>query len=311
MGRIPSSTVLLAAILLAACRTAPDPCTGHVDPHPRLLVMSAFGTELAELLAEAELIGSRTIAGREFHVGLLAGSDVVLVSSGISMVNAAMTAQAALDHFEITGILFSGIAGGVNPSLHIGDVAVPARWGQYQEQRFARKTEEGWDPGPRSPEFGHFGMMFPQAVEVPAPEGSAERTDRRFWFDANPAMLSTAERVAGRVSLTPCTPEGRCLDHQPEMVFGGNGVSGTTFVDNAEYRVWVWATFEADVLDKETAAVAHVAYANRVPFIGFRSLSDLAGRQAGQNEIGTFRQLAASNSTALVVAFLQEWTSRP
>ena len=38
----------------------------------------------------------------------------------------------------------------------------------------------------------------------------------------------------------------------------------------------------------ESAAVAHVAYANRVPFIAFRSLSDLAGGGSGhENEMGT------------------------
>lgn len=55
----------------------------------------------------------------------------------------------------------------------------------------------------------------------------------------------------------------------------------------------------------ESAAVAHVAYINRTPFIAFRSLSDLAGGGKGENEMGTFFQLAADNSAAVVVAFLK------
>jgi adenosylhomocysteine nucleosidase len=54
----------------------------------------------------------------------------------------------------------------------------------------------------------------------------------------------------------------------------------------------------------ESAAVAHVAYANQTPFIAFRSLSDLAGGGAGENEMGTFFQLAADNSATVVRAFL-------
>jgi adenosylhomocysteine nucleosidase len=50
--------------------------------------------------------------------------------------------------------------------------------------------------------------------------------------------------------------------------------------------------------------VAHVAYANQTPFIAFRSLSDLAGGGAGENEMGTFFQLAADNSATVVRAFL-------
>ncbi len=55
----------------------------------------------------------------------------------------------------------------------------------------------------------------------------------------------------------------------------------------------------------ETAAVATVAYANDVPFIGFRSLSDLAGGGPGENEMETFMTLAAENAAALLVAFVE------
>lgn len=54
----------------------------------------------------------------------------------------------------------------------------------------------------------------------------------------------------------------------------------------------------------ESAAVAHVAYANDVPFIAVRSLSDLARGGAGQNEITVFMSLASSNSAQVVEAFL-------
>ena len=51
-----------------------------------------------------------------------------------------------------------------------------------------------------------------------------------------------------------------------------------------------------------------VAYANGVPFIAFRSLSDLAGGDQGANEIRTFFQLASDNSAAVVQRFLALWT---
>jgi adenosylhomocysteine nucleosidase len=88
------------------------------------------------------------------------------------------------------------------------------------------------------------------------------------------------------------------------VVVGGRGVSGPTFVDNAPYRQWVWQTFHADALDMETAAVAAVAYVNRVPFIAFRSLSDLAGGGA-KNEVAAFFGLAAANSAAVVLGYLR------
>ena len=57
----------------------------------------------------------------------------------------------------------------------------------------------------------------------------------------------------------------------------------------------------------ETAAVAQVAALNRVPFLGFRSLSDLAGGGPGANEMRTFGRLAADNSAAVLRAFLRQW----
>jgi adenosylhomocysteine nucleosidase len=55
----------------------------------------------------------------------------------------------------------------------------------------------------------------------------------------------------------------------------------------------------------ESAAVAHVATTNGVPFLAFRSLSDLAGGGAGENEMQTFENLASENSVAVLRAFLK------
>jgi adenosylhomocysteine nucleosidase len=82
-------------------------------------------------------------------------------------------------------------------------------------------------------------------------------------------------------------------------------VSGQSFVDNAAFRDWAHRTFDARVLDMESAAVAQVAYVNATPFIAFRSLSDLAGGDPGQNQARVFFQLASDNSAAVVRAFLR------
>ena len=116
-------------------------------------------------------------------------------------------------------------------------------------------------------------MIFPTDVGVRSAKGGIET---RFWFEADPGMLAAAARI-GAVELKRCTAEQACLTHAPRLVVGGNGVSGQTFVDNAGFRQYVFETFKAQVLDMESAAVAMVAYANGVPFIAFRSLSDLAG----------------------------------
>lgn len=300
------SRAVVAAVFcasLSACGTLrPVP---PVDATPRLAIISAFDAELERLRAATDVRDIRVINGRRHYLGRLAGHDVVLLLSGYSMVNAAMTTQALLDRFRVRGIVFSGIAGGVNPGLQVGDVTVPARWANYQEQAFARETAGGWDPGRFGGDFPNFGMMFPRAASVAAPGGEPDTLERRFWFPADDASLATARLAARAVRLSRCTPEGECLDHEPRVVIGGNGVSGPTFVDNAAYRSWAWETFRADALDMETAAVALVAYVNRIPYIAFRSLSDLAGGGPGANEGTAFGRLAADNSAAVVIEYLK------
>ncbi len=273
---------------------------------PRVAIMSAVPLELDQLRSATNVESTEVILGRAHHVGLLRGVDVVLLLSGRGMTNAAMIAQALIDHFSISAIIFSGVAGGVNPGLSIGDVTVPAFWGQYQEHLLARQTPDGWDVGGRPVQFGNYGMMFPRSQRVTRQGGEPEVEETRFWFPADPAMLEMATRIAADVQLDRCDGDGDCLQTAPRVVVGGNGVSGAAFVENAEYRQWVWETFQADALDMESAAVAHVAHVNRVPFLAFRSLSDLAGGNDVSN-LEVFQELAAGNAAKTLLAFLDRW----
>lgn len=294
---------VVCSMVLAGC-AAPS---ASLDATPRIAVISAFEPELALLLAKVEQPRKSSVNGVEFTTGVLQGKPVVLFLSGVSMTNAAMNTQLALDRFKISHLVFSGIAGGVNPQLHIGDVVVAQRWGQYLEVLMARETAPGRYEVPdrmKDAVLPNFGMMHPRPVEVRSAAHPA--LVKQFWFDADPALLEVAHRI-GDVALETCDAERNCLGHQPRLVLGGTGVSGQAFVDNAAFREYTYKTFQANVLDMETAAVAMVAYSNGVPFIAFRSLSDLAGGGQGENEIGTFFRIAADNSARVLLAFLAAW----
>jgi adenosylhomocysteine nucleosidase len=293
-------TFALFGVVLAACapRAAPAPVE-------RIAVISAFEPELVVLSQKVADRKEETINGVTFVTGKLGGKDVVLFLSGVSMVNAAMTTQMALDHFPISRIVVSGVAGGVDPSLDVGDVIVADRWGQYLESVMARKTAKGFEVGPglimEGEGFPSHGMIHTRIVEAPRAGGPPLR---KFWFEADGDMLAIARNVSGSVTLKDCVGD-QCLRHKPKIVVGGSGVSGSAFVDNAELREWAYRTFDAHVLDMESAAIAHVAYTNEKPFIAFRSLSDLAGGDPGENQWTTFVQLASDNSAAVVMAFLE------
>ncbi|WP_228778459.1 MULTISPECIES: 5'-methylthioadenosine/S-adenosylhomocysteine nucleosidase [unclassified Polaromonas] len=278
----------------------------RLDETPRIAVMSAFEPELTLLLNRLQTPVRHTVNGITFTTGTLQGKPVVLFLSGISMVNASMSTQMALDRFNVTHIVFSGIAGGVNPALHIGDVSVPAQWGQYLEVLMARETAPGQFTVPErmaGQTLPPFGMLYPRPVET---RTAANPTPvRKFWFQVDPTMLEVA-RGLSNIDLGACNA-GVCLVHKPQLMVGGNGVSGQAFVDNAAFREYAFKTFQSNVLDMETAAVGMVAYSNGVPYIAFRSLSDLAGGGKEANEMVTFMHIAADNSAKVLLAFLSAW----
>lgn len=297
--------IIVTLLCLWLALAAPAQAADRLDPTPRVAIISAFQPEWTALKASLGEPKSYTVNGVEFVTGTLSGRKVVLFLCGVSMVNAAMNTQLALERFDITGIVVSGIAGGVDPGLQIGDVVVARQWGQYLEAVYARETDGKFLPPSwiKTP-YPNYGMIFPMDVGVRTAKGGLQK---RFWFEADPDMLAAASKIEA-VELKRCTAKQACLAHVPRLVVGGNGVSGQAFVDNAAFREYAFKTFAAQVLDMESAAVATVAYANAVPFIAFRSLSDLAGGDAGANEMNTFFELASDNSAAVVERFLALWT---
>lgn len=306
LGGCAGTATKAASAASAAPARAATATTAWLDATPRVAVLSAFAPELVLLRQQLSQPVTHQVQGVEFTTGVLAGRPVVLFLSGISMVNAAMNTQRVLDRFNVRALVFSGIAGGVNPGLHIGDVSVPQQWGQYLEVLIARESGPGRYTAPpfmKDAMHPNYGMFFPRSVEVVTAQQPA--VHRKFWFEVDPDMLAAARRL--EVPLSACTAPGKCLSRTPRLVVGGNGVSGQAFMDNASFREYTFKTFEANVLDMETAAVGQVAYSNGVPYIAFRSLSDLAGGGEGENEMGTFFGLAADNSAKVLLAFLRMW----
>lgn len=239
------------------------------------------------MVPHVEVAEEHYLHGRTVIVGRMAGRDVILAQTGVSMVNAAMTTQALLDRFAVSRIVVSGVAGGLDPANDVGRVLAPARWGQFLEVGMGRATPTGpvLPPLPGATDLPPFGMMIPRDVIV----GHADEAEReRRWFDADPVLLDVA----------------RSFESTHGLRVGGAGLSGTAFVDNAAYRDYLHATFGASVLDMESAAVAQVAFANRVPFIVFRSLSDLAGGEDHANHLPDWLDRACANVASVTRAFI-------
>jgi adenosylhomocysteine nucleosidase len=123
-------------------------------------------------------------------------------------------------------------------------------------------------------------------------------------------MLEVARAAVLKANLSSTTADGS-LPYTPEIRVGGNGVSGPSFIDNAEYRSYIYREFDARCVDMESAAAAQVASQNGVPFLFFRSLSNLAGADVDENTFNAFIALAADNAFAVTFAVIQALYQEP
>lgn len=259
-------------------------CQIQERPHSQYLILYAFDAEGQVLMEKMSIRETRTILGRPVISGELSGKNIVIAESGVGMTNAAMTAQKLIDEYQPGAVIFTGIAGAIDTSVHIGDIAVCESWITH--------------------DFGHHGAdgFRPKGIRFYSP--GPDSLVRRSHFPVDSSMYAVAEDLTGEVSL----PQ-EIGDRTPRLLAGGIGVSGNAFIDNPEKRIWLNETYNALITDMETAAVAQVCAVNDIPFIAFRSASDLAGgsgSESAREEMDEFFEIAAENSSMIVIRFLED-----
>ncbi len=270
---------------------------------PTVAVMASFPEELAAIeqvmVPDPSALVATKINGIEFKTAEIKGRRYVFFLTGMSLVNAAMNTQLALDKFNVSAVFFSGIAGGIDPSLHPGDVVIPAHWAYHGETVYLNETAPGKFalPGWYRQKGKNFGMIFPDHVTV-IREGM-DKWEQLPSFPADEKLLAAAQKAM--TTLPPL----KLGDRICKVAFGGAGVSGTVFCDNAEYRKWVFEEWKAVCLDMESTGIAQVCWENKKPLLIVRGLSDLAGGQTGENQMEQNLKAAADNSAAVLTQILQ------
>lgn len=62
--------------------------------------------------------------GMRFNIGVIAGITVIVVRSGVGMVNASLCAQILIDKFDVDAIINTGIAGSLDTNIDICDMVI-------------------------------------------------------------------------------------------------------------------------------------------------------------------------------------------
>lgn len=87
-------------------------------------IIGAMDEEIQLYRDRLELIEETHRAGITYYKGVLNQKNVVLCKSGVGKVNASICTQILIDDFQVTHVIFTGVAGGVDPLLNIGDIVI-------------------------------------------------------------------------------------------------------------------------------------------------------------------------------------------
>ena len=186
-------------------------------------------------------------AGLEIVRGRFAGHNIVATVAGMGTVNAAAATQLLVSAYGADTVIFSGIAGGLNPALHIDDIVIGERL-RYTDTDTALIAESA--PGLEE-------------------------------FASTPALVDLAEAVLrsrGYHDLGAAPDKWdspQCQDIRDRRGYlRGTIATGNRFVTGAELREAVVAATQADCAEMEGAAVAHVAAKNGAACLVLRAISD-------------------------------------
>ena len=91
---------------------------------PRLGIISALHQEQAGLIDLMQNKSDLTRGMRTYTSGRLGNTDTVCVLSRVGKVAAAATAATLIEHFGVTHIVFTGVAGAMNETVQVGDIVV-------------------------------------------------------------------------------------------------------------------------------------------------------------------------------------------
>lgn len=249
-----------------------------MHPRPRLGLISALHQEQAGLIEQMQDRQTTTRGMRDYTSGRLWGTDAVCVLSRIGKVAAAATVATLIEHFGVTHILFTGVAGSVDKRVKVGDIVVADALVQHD-----------MDARPLFPRF-----------EIPL-----------LAQDSFASDLHLTDRIAGAAGAFLATGLQE-IAQQDRAAFGldrpavhrGLVASGDEFIHRGERRAALKQDFpDLLAVEMEGAAVAQVCFEFGLPFAVIRTISDGADEGAPLDFMQFIERVAARYAYGIVARF--------
>lgn len=256
--------IMMTAILLAAALVG---CANTVDKKEYVGIVSAMDNEIAVLLDEAKIDRVDEIGGVKYHVGTLRGQNVVITRSGIGKVRASAGVTAMFNEYNISKVLFTGIAGGVKDELAVMDEVIATRLVEH--------------------DYGIIG------------------NDGFTWLSGDPGMGGKkGEYYACDEGLVNLAYEAAVAVVGAGHAWKGVIATGDQFIASETYVERLKNDYDAYACEMEGASVAVVCIQYGKPFVVVRALSDKADGHAHES-YENFGDVAGANSSRIVLKMLE------
>lgn len=89
-----------------------------------IAIMSAMQEEIIAIVEAMDIDSESVVGSRTYYRGQLHGCDVVVVFSHWGKVAAAITTTTLITTFNVSQIIFTGVAGAISDGLNIGDIVI-------------------------------------------------------------------------------------------------------------------------------------------------------------------------------------------
>ena len=113
----------------------------------KIAIMGAMPEEIAPILEKIGSYKTTEYANNIYYEAIYKGIEIVVAYSKIGKVFSTLTASTMIQHFQCDTLLFSGVAGGINPTLKIGDLIVATKLSQHDLDITAFGHPMGFVPG--------------------------------------------------------------------------------------------------------------------------------------------------------------------
>lgn len=97
----------------------------------KIAIMGAMPEEIAPLLEKVDNVNRVEYANNSYYEATYQGKELVIAYSKIGKVFSTLTAATLIEKFGCSKLLFSGVAGAINPDLHIGDLIIADKLCQH------------------------------------------------------------------------------------------------------------------------------------------------------------------------------------